>query len=113
MSPRPLLRIAGHRFPPRFRRALERYRYGMGVYKVDWALDGPIPWRNPDCSNAGTVHVGGSLDEIVASERDAWDGRHAERPFVLLTQPTRFDPSRAPEGRHVVWTYFRPARLRH
>lgn len=105
VSPAPLLRMAGHRFPPRFRRALERYRYGMGVYKVDWALDGPIPWRNPDCADAGTVHVGGSLNEIAASERDAWAGRHAERPFVLLTQPTRFDSSRAPEGRHVVWTY--------
>ncbi len=105
LSPRPLLRIAGHRFPPRFRRALARYRYGMGVYKVDWALDGPIPWRHPDCALAGTVHVGGTLDEIAASERDAWEGRHAARPFVLLSQPTLFDPSRAPRGRHVAWGY--------
>jgi phytoene dehydrogenase-like protein len=105
LSPRPLLRIAGHRFPPRFRRALERYRYGMGVYKVDWALDAPIPWRNPDCARAGTVHLGGTLDEIAASERDAWEGRHAARPFVLLSQPTLFDPSRAPQGRHIAWTY--------
>jgi phytoene dehydrogenase-like protein len=105
LSPRPLLRVAGDRFPPRFRRALERYRYGMGVYKVDWALDGPIPWRNPECARAGTVHLGGTLDQIAASERDAWDGRHAERPFVLLTQPTQFDPSRAPQGQHIAWTY--------
>lgn len=105
LSPRPLLRVAGHRFPPRYRRALERYRYGMGVYKVDWALDGPIPWRNPACAHAGTVHLGGTLDEIASSERDAWRGRHAERPFVLLAQPTLFDASRAPQGRHVAWTY--------
>jgi phytoene dehydrogenase-like protein len=105
LSPRPLLRIAGHRFPPRFRRALERYRYGMGVYKVDWALDGPVPWRHPECARAGTVHLGGTLDEIASSERHVWDGGHPARPFVLLSQPTLFDPSRAPQGRHVVWTY--------
>jgi phytoene dehydrogenase-like protein len=105
LSPAPLLRIAGHRFPPRFRRALERYRYGMGVFKVDWALAAPIPWGDPACAQAATVHLGGTLDEIAASERDAWDGRHAERPFVLLAQPTLFDDSRAPAGRHVAWTY--------
>jgi len=105
LSPGPLLRIAGHRFPPRFRRALERYRYGMGVYKVDWALDAPIPWRDPACAQAATVHLGGTLPEIAAAERDAWSGRHAERPFVLLAQPTLCDESRAPAGRHVAWTY--------
>jgi phytoene dehydrogenase-like protein len=105
LSPKPLLRIAGHRFPPGFRRALERYRYGAGVYKVDWALDGPIPWQNPACALAGTVHLGGTLDEIAASERDAWEGRAAGRPFVLLSQPTLFDPSRAPQGKHIAWTY--------
>jgi phytoene dehydrogenase-like protein len=105
LSPAPLLRMAGHRFPPRFRRALERYRYGMGVYKVDWALDAPIPWRNSDCARAGTVHLGGTLEEIASWERGAWTGRPAGRPFVLLAQPTVFDPSRAPEGRHVAWTY--------
>jgi phytoene dehydrogenase-like protein len=105
LSPRPLLGIAGHRFPPRFRQALERYRYGMGVYKVDWALDGPVPWRNPECARAGTVHLGGTLDEISSSERDVWDGGHPARPFVLLSQPTMFDASRAPHGRHIVWSY--------
>jgi len=105
LSPKPLLRIAGHRLPPAYRRALERYRYGMGVYKVDWALDGPIPWRNEACARAGTVHLGGTLDEIALSERDAWNGRTTERPFVLLSQPTLFDSSRAPEGRHIAWTY--------
>ena len=105
LSPQPLLRIAGHRFPPRFRRALSRYRYGMAVYKVDWALDGPIPWRNPECARAATVHLGGTLDEIASSERDGWEGRVPERPFVLLAQPTLFDDSRAPAGRHTAWTY--------
>jgi phytoene dehydrogenase-like protein len=105
LSPAPLLRIAGHRFPPRFRRALERYRYGMGAYKVDWALDGPIPWRNGACARAGTVHLGGTLEEIALSERGASEGKAADRPFVLLSQPSVFDSSRAPEGRHVVWTY--------
>lgn len=105
LSPGPLLRIAGHRFPPRFRRALERYRYGMAAYKVDWALAAPVPWRNPACAQAATVHLGGTLAEIAASERDGWYGRPAERPFVLLAQPTLFDDSRAPAGRHVAWTY--------
>ena len=105
LSPKPFLRIAGARLPDRYRRALERYRYGMGVFKVDWALDGPVPWRNPDCALAGTVHLGGTLDEIAASESDAWHGRHSSRPFVLLVQPSLFDPTRAPDGRHVVWTY--------
>ena len=105
LSPKPLLRIAGHRFPERYRRRLERYRYGMGAYKVDWALDGPIPWRAANCARAGTVHLGGTLGEISLSEREAWEGRPAEHPFVLLTQPTLFDPSRAPDGRHTAWAY--------
>jgi phytoene dehydrogenase-like protein len=105
LSPRPLLRIAGHRFPDGYRRALERYRYGMGVFKVDWALDGPIPWRDPACTGAGTVHLGGTIAELAASERHAWHGRQSPRPFVLLSQPTLFDPSRAPAGKHVAWTY--------
>jgi phytoene dehydrogenase-like protein len=105
LSPKPLLRIAGHRFPAWYRRKLERYRYGMGVFKVDWALDGPIPWKAAECGLAGTVHLGGTLDEISRSERDAWEGRETERPFVLLAQPTLFDPTRAPAGRHIAWTY--------
>jgi phytoene dehydrogenase-like protein len=105
LSPRPLLRIAGHRFPANYRRKLERYRYGLGAFKVDWALDGPIPWRSEACRRAGTVHLGATLREIATSERDSWDGRSAERPFVLLSQPTVVDASRAPAGRHVAWTY--------
>ena len=105
LSPTPLLRIAGHRFPAGYRRLLERYRYGMGAFKVDWALDAPIPWRANACSRAATVHVGGTLEEIAASERDAWKGRISERPFVVLVQPTLFDPSRAPAGKHTAWAY--------
>jgi len=105
LSPKPLLQIAGHRFPLSYRRKLERYRYGMGVYKVDWALDGPIPWRASGCAQAATVHLGATIEEISRSEIDAWEGRVSERPFVLVVQPTLFDPSRAPEGRHVAWTY--------
>jgi phytoene dehydrogenase-like protein len=105
LSPQPFLRIAGDRLPPAYRRRLERYRYGMGVYKVDWALDGPIPWRNPDCARSATVHVGGGFEEIVLSEKETSSGRHAERPFVLLVQPTLFDASRAPAGKHTAWAY--------
>jgi phytoene dehydrogenase-like protein len=105
LSPQPFLRIAGHRLPPAYRRKLERYRYGMGVFKVDWALDAPIPWQAEACRRAGTVHLGGRLEEIDASEADAWAGRPAERPFTLVTQPTLFDASRAPAGRHTAWAY--------
>ena len=105
VSPRALLSIAGSRFTPGFRAALERYRYAPGVCKVDWALDGPIPWRAPECARAGTVHVGGTLEEITASERDAWNGVESAAPFVLLAQPTLFDPSRAPAGKHTAWGY--------
>ncbi len=105
VTPRELLRIAGHRFTPRYRHCLERYRYGPGVFKVDWALGAPIPWKEACCARAATVHVGGSMEEIAASERAAWSGEHSERPFVLLAQPSLFDPSRAPAGRHTAWAY--------
>jgi phytoene dehydrogenase-like protein len=105
LSPRPLLRIAGDRFPPAFRRALERFQYGVGVFKVDWALDGAIPWADGACAQAGTVHLGGTLEEIAAAERNMWQGRITDRPFVLLSQPTVVDASRAPQGRHVAWGY--------
>jgi phytoene dehydrogenase-like protein len=105
LSPKPLLRIAGHKFPAAYRRALERYRYGPGVFKVDWALSAPIPWKADGCARAGTLHLGGTLGEIAASERAAFEGRIADRPYVLLSQPTLFDPSRAPAGQHVAWGY--------
>jgi phytoene dehydrogenase-like protein len=105
VSPRSLAKIAGSSFTPGFRAALERYRYAPGVCKVDWALDAPIPWKSPECARAGTVHVGGTLEEIATSERDAWNGAESSAPFVLLAQPTLFDPSRAPAGKHTAWGY--------
>lgn len=105
VTPRQLLEIAGHRFPPGYCRRLERYRYGAGTFKVDYALDGPIPWRDPEVLRAGTVHLGGTLAEIAASERAAWQGEHTPRPYVLLVQPSLFDASRAPEGKETAWAY--------
>ena len=105
VGPRQLLRLAGDRLPRRYRRALERFPYGPGVFKLDWALSGPIPWAASECAQGGTVHLGGTLEEIAASERSPEDGETSERPFVLLAQPTLFDPSRAPEGRHTAWAY--------
>jgi phytoene dehydrogenase-like protein len=105
VTPKQLLKIAGQRFPASYRAALERYRYGPGVFKVDFALSEPIPWKAKDCLRAGTVHVGGTLPEIAASERAMWNGEHAERPYVLLAQQSLFDCSRAPEGKHTAWAY--------
>jgi phytoene dehydrogenase-like protein len=105
LTPRPLLAIAGHRFTDAYREKLQRYRYGPGVYKMDWALSGPIPWRAKDCALAGTVHLGGTLEEIAASEQAAWQGEHTERPYVLLAQPSLFDARRAPAGKHTAWAY--------
>jgi phytoene dehydrogenase-like protein len=104
-SPDQLARIAGGALPPGYRRRLERYRYGPGVFKLDWALDGPIPWRDPACRDASTVHVGGTLEEVCASERDMYRGRHSERPFLILCQQSEVDPSRAPAGRHTGYAY--------
>jgi phytoene dehydrogenase-like protein len=105
LSPRPFLKIAGHRLPAAYRHKLERYRYGMGVFKVDWALDGPIPWRSAECARAGTLHLGGTFEDIARSERETWYGRRADRPFVILVQATVFDASRAPAGKHTAWAY--------
>lgn len=105
LSPRPFLEIAGSLLPDRYRRRLERYRYGIGAFKVDWAIEGGIPWSDAACARAGTVHLGGTLDEIAASERAPWSGAASDRPFVLLSQPAAFDDSRAPAGRQTVWAY--------
>jgi phytoene dehydrogenase-like protein len=105
VTPHQLLRIARNRFPTRFARQLAKYRYGPGVFKVDYALHHPIPWRSPDCARAATVHLGGSLQEIAASEYDMRHGRHSERPFVLLSQPSLFDSTRALAGKHIAWAY--------
>jgi phytoene dehydrogenase-like protein len=104
-SPAELLRIAGDALPPGYRRRLGRYRYGPGVFKVDWALDGSIPWRDPACREASTVHLGGSLEEICASEHAAYHGAHVERPFLILCQQSEIDPSRAPAGKHTGYAY--------
>jgi len=103
--PRELLRIGGDRLPGRYARALRDYRYGPGVFKLDWALEGPIPWAAEECRRAATVHLGGTFEELAASERAPWEGRHPEHPFVLLTQPSLFDDSRAPAGKHTAWAY--------
>jgi phytoene dehydrogenase-like protein len=105
VSPRNLSRICGEALPARYRRKLEAYRHGPGVFKVDYALGDPIPWTNEWCRQAGTVHVGGTIEEIAASEREAWFGKHSAKPFVLVSQPTIHDPSRAPAGKHVAWAY--------
>ena len=105
VTPRQLLGIAGDRLPTWYRAQLQRYRYGPGIFKLDLALSGPIPWANPECARAATVHLGGVLEEITASERAVWAGTTAERPFVLLAQQSLFDSSRAPMGRHTVWAY--------
>jgi phytoene dehydrogenase-like protein len=103
--PRELIRLAGGRLPDRYSRRLAHFRHGPGAFKMDFALDGPIPWRAPECAGAGTVHLGGTLAEIAAAERAPWEGRVAERPFVLLAQHSLFDASRAPEGKHTAWAY--------
>jgi phytoene dehydrogenase-like protein len=105
VTPRQFLSLAGDRVPGRYRRQLRHYRYGPGVFKMDWALDGPVPWTAPECRRAGTVHLGGTFEEIAAGERDANEGRHSERPLVLVAQPSLFDPTRAPEGKHTLWAY--------
>ncbi len=105
VTPRQLLGIAGDRLPAGYRRKLECYRYGPGVFKVDYALDGPVPWRAAEALRAGTVHLGGTLAEIARSEGEVAQGRHPERPFVLLAQQSLFDPSRTPAGKQTLWAY--------
>lgn len=105
LTPRQVIEIAGTRFPSGYRRRLDKFRYGPGVFKLDLALEGPIPWAASKVARSATVHVGGTLEEIAASERAPWEGRHAERPFIILAQPTLFDDTRAPSGKHTVWAY--------
>ena len=105
ITPRQLLTIAGDNVAASERRRLEGYRYGPGSFKIDWALDAPIPWKSEICRRAGTVHIGGTFEEIADSESGAFQGRHAEHPFVLLAQPSLFDPGRAPVGKHTAWGY--------
>jgi phytoene dehydrogenase-like protein len=105
VTPKQLLQIAGHRFSPLYKWQLERYRYGPGVFKIDWALDAPIPFTASACHKAGTVHIGNTFAEIAQGEQQIWDGKIPEKPFVLLAQPSLFDTSRAPEGKHTAWAY--------
>jgi phytoene dehydrogenase-like protein len=105
LTPRQLLHVSGEKLSPSYRNRLKQYRYGPGVFKVDYALSSPVPWTAADCLRAATVHVGGSMEEIAASEAAMSQGKISERPFVLVTQPTLFDPSRAPEGKHTAWAY--------
>jgi phytoene dehydrogenase-like protein len=105
VTPRQFLALAGDRLDGRYRRALERFRYGPGVVKLDYALSGPVPWRAPECGRAATVHLGGTLEEIAAAEAEVGRGGHPERPYVLVAQQSLFDPTRAPEGKHTLWAY--------
>jgi phytoene dehydrogenase-like protein len=105
VTPRQLLGIAGHRFSSIYKWQMERYRYGMGVFKMDWALDAPIPFKAVGCHKAGTIHIGNTFEEIADGEQQIWDGKHPEKPYVLLAQPSIFDPSRAPQGKHTAWAY--------
>jgi phytoene dehydrogenase-like protein len=105
VTPRQFVALAGDRLPAARRRALERFRYGPGVCKVDWALSGPVPWEAAACREAGTVHLGGTLAEVARSESEVAAGRHPERPFCLVAQPGVVDPSRAPDGKQTLWGY--------
>jgi phytoene dehydrogenase-like protein len=105
ITPRQLVQILGGLLPLRYRRKLERFKYGPGIFKIDYALDGPIPWIHPECEKAGTIHLGGTYDEIAQAERQVSRGHHAEHPFLLLSQPTVIDSSRAPLNRHIAWVY--------
>jgi phytoene dehydrogenase-like protein len=105
LTPRRLLRVAGSELSPGYRQILERHPYGPGVFKIDWALNRPIPWKAAKCARAATIHVGGTMEEIAASESAVWNGKHPERPFVLLAQQSLFDSTRAPTGKHTAWGY--------
>jgi phytoene dehydrogenase-like protein len=105
VTPKQLLKIAGHKFSAIYVAQLNRYRYGAGVFKIDWALDGPAPFKATAALNAGTVHIGNTIEEIADYEQNIWKGRHGDKPFVLYAQQTIADPSRAPEGKHTAWGY--------
>jgi phytoene dehydrogenase-like protein len=105
ITPRQLLKIADHHLPATYRKKLERYRYGPGVFKIDWALSSPIPWKSKECLQAGTVHIAGTLEEIQLSESEIWAGRTPQRPYTLIAQQSLFDNTRAPTGKHTGWAY--------
>jgi len=105
ITPQQLLHLSQGKLSPGYRKRMEEFRYGPGVFKADYALSSPIPWRSAECLRAATVHLGGSMAQIAASEAAMASGAIAEQPFVLLAQPTLFDPSRAPAGKHIAWAY--------
>ncbi len=105
ITPRQLAAIARDELPPRYLRRLKRFQYGPGVFKIDWALDGPIPWRAAECGRTATVHVGGTIEEIARHEAEIWRGQNNAPPLVVLAQQSLFDPTRAPEGKHTAWAY--------
>jgi phytoene dehydrogenase-like protein len=105
LTPKQLLQIAGEQFPACYKRQLERFRHGPGVFKLDWALDSTIPWKAKDCLLSATVHLGGTLEEIATAEKKVWEGEHPQKPFVLLAQQSNFDSTRAPQGKHTAWAY--------
>lgn len=104
-SPRQLVEIVGDKLPSSYQNRLQKFRYGMGVFKLDWALSEPIPWKATACSRAATLHIGPTLADIAASEKAAWQGNHAEKPYVIVVQQSLFDPTRAPDGKHTAWAY--------
>jgi phytoene dehydrogenase-like protein len=105
VTPRQLAAIAGDELPSSYQKRLRKFRYGPGVFKIDWALDGPIPWRAEECRHSATVHVGGTIEEIAQHEAAIWQGRNTDRPFVLVAQQSLFDDTRAPEGKQTGWAY--------
>lgn len=105
VTPQQLLKIAGDDLPSSYQSRLKNFRYGLGVFKMDWALNSPVPWRAAECNRAGTIHIGGTLDEIAQSEREIVSGKHAERPYVIVVQPSLIDDSRAPKDQHTLWAY--------
>lgn len=104
-DPLQLVKIAENELPKKYIKRVKKYNFGPGVFKIDYALSGPIPWANPKCNEASTVHLGGTLEEIAQGEKDVWEGRHNNKPFVLLTQQSLFDSERSPEGQHTCWAY--------
>ncbi len=105
VTPRQLLKIAGDLFPKSYQRQLQAYRYGPGIFKMDWALSSPIPWKNKQCSEAGTIHLGGDEQEIMLSLKELWQNQHSQKPYIILSQPSLFDKSRAPKDQHIAWGY--------
>ncbi|MEX2605064.1 MAG: NAD(P)/FAD-dependent oxidoreductase [Gracilimonas sp.] len=105
LTPHQIVQIVGNQLPLSYKNALRNYKYGPGSFKMDWALSEPVPWSNEQCRKTGTLHLGGSFNEIAASEQAVWDGNHAEKPYVLVSQPSLFDDTRAPNGKHTLWAY--------